>query len=120
MAAFAGAATPAYATIGNFCPSSGSIALEAYSTPGDRCAWVYHSDVTWVWYDNQYPNNAESCAALKPNPDGSGGDVGKPAACPNSDGAAELILGSGYPGYATGINHSPHYHTGFVGSMAYV
>lgn len=116
MAAFA---TSASATMGNFCPSSGNIGLNAYGTAGDRCAWVWHSNVTIVWYDNEYPNNAESCAALKPNSDGSGGDVGVPADCPNSDGAAEVILGSGYPGYATGINHSPHYHTGFLGSLTY-
>lgn len=116
--ALAAAASSASATIGNFCPSSGSIGLQAYSTPGDRCVWVYHTDVTAIGYKNMYPNNAESCAVLKPNSDGSGGDVGVAANCPNNDGPAEVQFSSPTAGYATGINHSPNYHTGFQGWLA--
>jgi len=120
MAVIASAAPPASANQGTFCPASGTIGLQAYSTPGDRCAWVYHSDVLEIEYLNIYPENAESCAALKPNSDGSGGDVGARAACPNNDEAAILEFGlTGYPGYATGINHSPHSHTGFKGNLRY-
>jgi hypothetical protein len=76
--------------------------------------------VVWIEYLNANVGLAESCAALKPNSDGSGGDVGAPAACPNNDGPAILEFGLvGYPGYATGINHSPHYHTGFEGYLIY-
>ena len=117
--ALAAAASSASAVTGNFCPSSGSIGLQAYSTAGDRCVWAYHSNVTAIGYHNIYPNNAQSCAVLKPNPDGSGGDVGVAANCPNNSGLAEVVLGSGYPGYATGINHSPNYHTGFQGWLSY-
>lgn len=119
MAVIASTASPASANEGPFCPASGTIGLQAYSTPGDRCAWVYHSSVVWIEYLNAF-EIAESCAALKPNSNGSGGDVGAPAACPNNNGPAILEFGLvGYPGYATGINHSPHYHTGFEGYLIY-
>jgi hypothetical protein len=120
MAVIASTAPPASANEGPFCPASGTIGLQAYSTSGDRCAWAFHRYVVWIDYLNANPGLAESCAALKPNSNGSGGDVGAPAACPNNDGAAVLEFGLvGYPGYATGINHSPHYHTGFDGYLIY-
>lgn len=119
IAVIASTAPPASANEGNFCPASGTIGLQAYSTPGDRCAWAYHSYVVWIEYLNTF-EIAESCAALKPNSNGSGGDVGLPAACPNNNGPAILEFGvHGEPGYSTGINHSPHYHTGFDGYLIY-
>jgi hypothetical protein len=119
MAVIASAAPPASANEGPFCPASGTIGLQAYSTPGDRCIWAYHSEVLMVEYLNAF-EIAHSCAVLKPNSNGSGGDVGLPAACPNNNGPAMVEFGvHGYPGYATGINHSPNYHTGFDGYLRY-
>lgn len=121
LAAASGAlASSASATSGLFCPgTSGTIALQPYGSAGntDRCAWVYHSNVTWIWYANT--GSVESCSALKGQSDGGGPDQGVPAVCPNNNGAAITILGSGYPGYATGINHSGNYHTGFEGEFIF-
>jgi hypothetical protein len=120
MAIIASTAPRASANEGPFCPASGTIGLQAYSNSGDRCIWAFHRYVVWIEYLNANVGVARSCAVLKPNPDGSGGNVGGVAACPNNYGPAILEFGGGtYPGYATGINHSLNYHTGFEGYLIY-
>lgn len=123
LAALAVSAPGASANQGPFCPGTNGqyIDLNAYQSPNntDRCAWAYHTHYTEVWYDNN--NVAHTCAVVKANSNGSGADQGVPAVCPNSNGAAIAIIpGGGVGGYATGINHSGNYHTGFDGAIVYI
>lgn len=117
VALFSGAfasSSPA-AVSGPFCPGhSGSIALNAY--PG-RCVWVFHNRIAFVDFTNVL-TNVNKCAVVKPNADGSGGNVGGQVECrPRRVVATVFFPPNGVSGYATGINNSTNYHTGFKGLL---
>ncbi len=102
-------------TYGVFCPSTAgsTIALNAY--PG-RCVGVFHTSYVGISFDNAL-TPVRKCAIIKPNSDGSGGDLR--GGCPSSDSAATYSWAPGVGGYATGINNSGNYHTGFFGQIAF-
>jgi hypothetical protein len=117
-------ATSAQAVSGYFCPpgsgGTGTIGLNAYGSPGnsDRCAHAYHNGVDLISYTNIL-TNVEKCAVLKPNSDGSGGNVGGLSAgcAPGTTTAVQFV--PGLSGHATGINMGANYHTGFAGTLTY-
>jgi len=109
------AVTTAHAASGPFCPpNSGSRALNG----GERCIHVYHNSNAFIDYMNVL-TPVRKCAILKPNPDGSGGNVGGvTAACaPRMEIATQFYPPPGPSGYATGLNDSSNYHTGFKGLL---
>jgi hypothetical protein len=117
-----GFASSAHAIEGHFCPPypGGWIALDAYGSPSnsDRCAGPFHSRFSWLSARNTL-TPVMKCVVLKPNSNGSGGNVGGLAAgC-----AAEYGIAVQYPGglggYGTVINLSGNYHTGFEGRHDY-
>jgi hypothetical protein len=116
----AGATAPAHAASGPFCPpvAGNTIGLNAYSTPGDRCAHAFHNGVDLISYHNR-ATSVMKCAVLKPNSDGSGGNVGGlAAACaPGTDTAIQFP--PNLNGYSTGINQGANFHTGFRGTLSY-
>jgi hypothetical protein len=122
-AAFGSATASASVFGGYFCPYNGgdgfTIALNPFTTPGDRCAGPGHSTIAYVVYQNQV-TPVVKCAVVKQNSDGSGGNVGGKLSCPtdNSDGRVDFPS-PGVGGYPTGINDSSHYHTGFDGELGY-
>lgn len=100
---------------GYFCPSTGgnTIALGPYPS---RCVGVYHSSYEYVTFKNYY-SPVTVCAVVKPNSDGSGGNVWGQVSC-----TYEAIVAFGVPGapgYATGMNWGPNYHTRFAGTLGY-
>lgn len=115
-------APPAHASVtGHFCPAgAGTIGLQAYGSAGnsDRCAGAYHSSVLTVYAYNG-ATSVMKCAVLKPNSNGSGGDVGgiTPVCAPNVYPAQTNYPGLG--GYPTMINMGANYHTGFNGGVTY-
>lgn len=96
---------------GYFCPSSGGgdIFLHGYGQPGDRCTQWYYS-LIHTQANNLY--SYYTCADVKPNADGSGGDV-FPAVC--AYGYADMPLPYAVADYATVINHQGAGHSGFSG-----
>jgi len=115
-------ASSAHAIEGHFCPPyAGSwVALEAYGSPNntDRCAGAYHSHFSALSARNTL-TPVMKCAVLKPNSNGSGGNVGglEAACAPEFDIAVQYTNGLG--GYPTIINKSTNYHTGFEGRHDY-
>lgn len=86
---------------------------------GGRCTSAFHTTIAGVAYDNAL-TPVIKCAVVKPNSDGSGGNVGGVVSCPTNNGQASVSFGfPGVRGYATGINKSSHYHTGFLGTFGY-
>lgn len=110
------AAAPASAVSGPFCPPTraGNIGLRG----GARCVHVYHNRNAIIDYMNVL-TPVRKCAILKPNPNGSGGNVGGvTAACaPAMEIATQFYPPPGPSGYATGLNDSSNYHTGFKGLL---
>lgn len=100
---------------GLFCPSGGgTIGIAAY--PG-RCVGVFHTTYGQVEANNEL-TSVNKCAVVKPNSDGSGGDVGAPAACAPGLESAFVSFGQpGVQGYAVMINNSTNFHTGFHGDI---
>lgn len=113
------AAAPANAIEGRFCPPLiPPITIELGPYP-ERCVHAYHSGYTFVEFANE-TTNVKKCAVVKPNSDGSGGDVGAPAVCAiETQTAFWSVEYPGVGGYATGINRSSHFHTGFYGYINY-
>lgn len=94
-------ATSAHAVAGPFCPSS-STRTETLGPSPDRCIWFYHNDHRKVTFNN-INYNVIKCAIVKPNSDGSGGNVGGQAECIDSSGIPTVRFTSlGANGYATG------------------
>lgn len=119
MLATMGIAAPAHAVVGNFCSSVG---LNAYGSAGntDRCAASYHSAVRAVWASNT-STSVMKCAVLKPNSDGSGGNVGGIAAdCQPGTTTAMQYHNPTRGGHATIINQGANYHTGFFGQVEWL
>lgn len=115
------AGTASADVVGAFCPAVGGTtrSLNAYGTPGDRCTSAFHTTIGGVAYDNAL-TPVIKCAVVKPNSDGSGGNVGGVVSCPSNNGRASVSFGfPGVRGYATGINKSSHFHTGFLGTFGY-
>ena len=114
------AATPptASATTGCMCPAScsGWVTIGPYP---DRCVHTYHSSYTWV--SNYYNGTINKCAVVKPNSDGSGGDVGTSAVCVGGYQTQAIwrVANPGVPGYGTNINHDSFTGTFFSGDLAY-
>jgi len=75
---------------------------------------VYHTIYSGVSYANRV-TPVRKCAALKPNSDGSGGNIA--IDCPSDNRDARFVLLFSVGGYATGINNSSNYHTGFFGAI---
>lgn len=107
-------APSAFAASGPFCPgSSGSMALAG----GARCVWVYHNQIAEVGFNNIL-TPVRKCAVVKPNSDGSGGNVGGRVDCTPGQVIAYVSFPAwGVSGYAVGINQSSNYHTGFKGYL---
>jgi hypothetical protein len=100
-----------------FCPTSGTIGLQASGSPNntDRCAGSYRGSLNWVEAQN-FTTSVMKCAALKPNPDGSGANVGGiAAACNSGTSSARQWHSPPRNGYPTIINQGANYHTGFSG-----
>ncbi len=116
-ASLAGWASPAAAlTNGVFCPSTpgGTVSLNPFPS---RCVGVFHTAYRGVSFDNAL-TSVIKCAAIKPNSDGSGGDVGAPAVCADGQqNPALLATVVGFSGWATGINKASNFHTGFFGGI---
>lgn len=106
---------------GAFCPASGTLGLAAYGSANntDRCAWAYHNNIGGVEYWN-FATSTTKCAVTKPNSNGSGGNVGGIIDCePGIGTVAIAAYDSWVEGYATGINQSANYHTGFQGWLVF-
>lgn len=106
----------ASASFGYFCPpnSETTIALNAY--PG-RCVHAFHNHIFIVNFTN-FVTPVSKCAVVKPNADGSGGNVNGKIDCePEKVIATVAFPEPGVSGYATGINNSSNYHTGFKGFL---
>lgn len=118
LAIGASSASAAFVT-GVFCPSSpgGTIALNA--SP-DRCVGAYHTTYAAVLFDNAL-TNVSKCAIIKPNADGSGGNLSPiPNPCAAAMNAAGGVWTYPIAGYAVGSNNSGNYHTGFFGQIGYI
>jgi hypothetical protein len=116
-------ASPAHAAVtATFCPAGGgTIGLQASGSPGntDRCAGAFHSSVNWVEANNT-ATSVMKCAVLKPNPDGSGGNVGGLAAvCQPGTTTAVQTVSPPRGGYSTIINQGANFHNGFWGRVQY-
>jgi hypothetical protein len=108
------AAAPAGAmTVGPFCPASGTITI-----PGSdgRCVNGWRWNVLLIdAYNRTTP--VMKCAVLKPNSDGSGGNVGGAVSCmPGTQTARVEYIVNGYHGHATIINQGST-HSGFYGLL---
>jgi hypothetical protein len=102
---------------GYFCPGPPNVYMALNG--GARCVWVYHNNHRWLWFRNDY-TNVSKCIVVKPNSDGSGGNVGGQVDCRPLQQTAEILFGSpGVSGYGTAINDSSNYHTGFRGWMGF-
>jgi hypothetical protein len=81
---------------------------------GARCVGLYHNGHRQIWFRNDY-TDVSKCVAIKPNADGSGGDIGRSADCQPYRVDAELLFSyPGVNGYGTMINQG-NLHTGFRG-----
>ena len=99
------------ATHGPICPASGTMRLAAW----DRCVWAFHNRISAMYFKN-HTTNVNKCAVIKPNSDGSGGNVGGIADCqPLQYDAGVIFASPGVRGYSTGINNSGNLHSGFYG-----
>jgi hypothetical protein len=115
-------ASSAHAIEGHFCPSfpGGEVSLSAYgsSENRDRCAGPFHSSFISVEARNT-ATPVLKCAVLKPNSNGSGGNVGGlSAACAEGTSIATQFPG-GLGGYGTIINLSGNFHSGFEGRHSF-
>lgn len=103
---------------GLFCPPTVGLTVSLGPYPA-RCVGVYHTTYTGISFNNAL-TNVMKCAVIKPNRDGSGGNVAPdPAACAPR---MEPALATWWPpvrGYAVGINRSSNFHTGFFGQIVY-
>ncbi|MBB5631524.1 hypothetical protein [Sphaerisporangium krabiense] len=118
-------ATPAHAAnLALFCPPSGTtgtIGLQAYQSPNntDRCAGPFHSSVNWIEARNTTVG-IWKCAVLKPNSNGSGGNVGGvAAACTPGTTTAVQVLSPPRGGYSTIINQDTFTAGGFSGRLEF-
>ena len=106
--AFAGTAHANY-----FCPSDGT---SMRIVGGSRCVHVYHNDYDYIQGGN-VATPVEKCVVVKPNSDGSGGNVGGLVSCAVTNITAWIdYTSTGINGYATLINQG-NTHTGFHGDF---
>lgn len=115
-------ASSAHAIEGHFCPPfpGGEVGLYAYgsSENRDRCAGPFHSSFNYVEARNT-ATPVLKCAVLKPNANGSGGNVGGlSAVCAEGTNIATQFP-AGLSGYGTIINLSGNFHSGFEGRHGY-
>jgi len=114
------AAAPASAADGPICPPTygQTIGLQAYGSANntDRCAHGYHNGVKWIHAINTYVD-VMKCAVLKPNSNGSGGNVGGLAAACAPRTYTAIQSADGLSGYSTIINQGANYHTHFQGYL---
>jgi hypothetical protein len=76
---------------------------------------VHHNNIQQVENHNT-ATSVRKCAVVKTNSDGSGGNVGGSVGCATGTNTAVVFFAyPGVSGYATIINDSSNYHTGFWG-----
>lgn len=119
LAAFA---SSAHAIEGHFCPpfAGGEVGLQAYGSAGnsDRCAGPFHSSFIYV-EARHTATPVLKCAVLKPNSNGSGGNVGGLSAVCAEGTSIATQFPTGLGGYGTIINLSGNFHSGFEGRHGY-
>ena len=100
----------------HFCPTTGTIALQAYGHSGDRCTTHYYSMYRVVAY-NDY--GYDTCAAFKAESGGGGPDQYVPADCEYGAAVVETTVADPISDWATIINKQGAAHTGFHGTTYY-
>ncbi len=100
----------------HFCPSNGTMALQAYGHSGDRCTAYYYSMYRVVAYND---NGYDTCAAFKPESGGGGADQYVRADCEYGAAVVETTLIDPIADWATIINKQGAAHTGFHGTTFY-
>ncbi len=111
-----GAARASAAHVSGFwCPTNPG--TYASLNGGARCTSPYHTTFVAGGFGDLL-TSVGVCVVVKPNSDGSGGNIGSPD-CVSSGQADIYFADPGVAGYLTGINESSNFHTGFSGVDTY-